>query len=755
MRSPGLRSAPRVRQHLAPASLTALLVTGMLMIAVAIAADRTVLSPRFYTGVLSEADAYGRIYSEVLRDPALVSGVGARPQEIALARPAALGALRLLAPPEALAQAADVAAAWWVDALRGVARGPAAVDGGTLQSGIADYLVRRIAEPAPDAREQLGRMVGDLAGALAGRQSVRVPVLDEGASALLARALGNLGGGEAIGAARMSAGLRALAPDRLAALAGPRAAAGRAWWSTAEGEWRRLTDREESPLAGAGTVLWVATRVAPVLGLVLVAAGGAGGCLLARRRGTSALRWLARSLLAAGGTVGAALLALHVAAPAFAQRAVAASPVPLPPAADALARDVLAIALREVAWSAAPVAAGCAAGALVLLAAPLVRAAWRRRLDWAVISRTWRQTAQAGSAGLVLLAPFAAPLGGPQAAGGFGAHAGPETAVLGCNGLVELCDRRVDEVFFAGTHNSMSAASLRWVFPAQDAAIPQQLEAGYRALLLDTHTWAESRAPIDGLREELTPDQRGVLDTLLSPFEADRPGTYLCHGYCGFGATPLVEGLRQVNEFLDAHPREVVLLFMEDYISVADTRAALVDSGLFGRVYAGGGPWPTLGALIERDERVLVFSEHTRDGPAWYHSQRRFVRESGMAAPDAEAPTCRLRRGRDTHRLVLLKHWAPTLPSDPANAERLNAREAIAARVAACGAAETQGMVVAVDFGETGDVVAAVRELNRRDTPAPPAVTRRSLAGAARGAATLLSRPPVALEAAARALVSR
>ena len=33
----------------------------------------------------------------------------------------------------------------------------------------------------------------------------------------------------------------------------------------------------------------------------------------------------------------------------------------------------------------------------------------------------------------------------------------PAMAESGCNGHVELCDRRLDEVVFAGTHNSMAA----------------------------------------------------------------------------------------------------------------------------------------------------------------------------------------------------------------------------------------------------------------------------------------------------------
>ena len=54
----------------------------------------------------------------------------------------------------------------------------------------------------------------------------------------------------------------------------------------------------------------------------------------------------------------------------------------------------------------------------------------------------------------------------------------------GCNGFVVLCDRRVDEVAFAGTHNSMAASSEEgWVFGRQTGGLLAQLSFGVRAFL--------------------------------------------------------------------------------------------------------------------------------------------------------------------------------------------------------------------------------------------------------------------------------
>jgi len=48
-----------------------------------------------------------------------------------------------------------------------------------------------------------------------------------------------------------------------------------------------------------------------------------------------------------------------------------------------------------------------------------------------------------------------------------------------CNGSEALCDRRLDQVAFAATHNSMSAADQpAWRFTQQEMGISAQLEAG-------------------------------------------------------------------------------------------------------------------------------------------------------------------------------------------------------------------------------------------------------------------------------------
>ena len=100
-----------------------------------------------------------------------------------------------------------------------------------------------------------------------------------------------------------------------------------------------------------------------------------------------------------------------------------------------------------------------------------------------------------------------------------------------CNGAALLCARHFDQVVLPGAHNAMSAASLGWRIPNQSVAIPEQLETGIRALLIDTHYG------------RLQPDGTVKTDDDGSVTEGER-GLYLCHVACELGATPLVPALR-------------------------------------------------------------------------------------------------------------------------------------------------------------------------------------------------------------------
>lgn len=209
-----------------------------------------------------------------------------------------------------------------------------------------------------------------------------------------------------------------------------------------------------------------------------------------------------------------------------------------------------------------------------------------------------------------------------------------------CNGHVELCDRRLDEVAFAASHNSMSARrDPGWLFAEQDLGIPAQLSYGIRSLLMKTHYGIPSGVNLTGAqlvitdqgaelatspRESsalLTPEQQRRAEAIAASAKVDPAlrDVYLCHVNCELGATKFTDALRYLRQFLDANPNEVIILVIGNYISDADTEKAFRDTKLFDRLWSlePGAPLPTLRQMIESRRNIVMFAEFGTDHPTW------------------------------------------------------------------------------------------------------------------------------------------
>jgi hypothetical protein len=314
---------------------------------------------------------------------------------------------------------------------------------------------------------------------------------------------------------------------------------------------------------------------------------------------------------------------------------------------------------------------------------------------------------------------------------------GPAVARVGrCNGHATLCDRRVDQVAFLGTHNAMAAADEPgWFFAAQDVGISQQLADGVRALMIDTHYGistprgvATELAPENSKRSKLVAEigERGVataerVTRRIGRNPKGQRQLFLCHTLCEVGATRALDALRAVHRFMVRHPEEVVVLSIQDETSAADTAKAIRDSGLADEVYLGDAqrPWPTLRELIDRDERVIVLAENRAGGAPWIHQQPAIMQETpflfrSVAALEAPA-SCEPNRGGTAGSLLLINHWVDTPPLPLVSiARRVNAHDFLAGRVARC--RKRRAMlpnVVAVDFYREGAAAQVVDELNR------------------------------------------
>jgi hypothetical protein len=286
-----------------------------------------------------------------------------------------------------------------------------------------------------------------------------------------------------------------------------------------------------------------------------------------------------------------------------------------------------------------------------------------------------------------------------------------------CNGLAELCDRRVDQVTFAGTHNAMAAGKEGWYAPNQQNGITAQLRSGIRALLIDAQYW-ETDASIAGQTGN-SPTIAPQLQAILRSFN-DKPvaGPLLCHSFCALGYKPLADGLSDIRAFLDTHRNEVLIVIVEDYIRPDDMEQAMRESGLLKYAYVydlrNRSPWPTLRELIERDERLIMFSENGRSGTAgWYPVAWQLIQDTPFRYPSVDSFDCRPNRGTSQNALLLMNHWVFSIIPSEKDAALANRYDVLKRRAELC--LRDRGQlpnIIAVDFAETGELHRVVRELN-------------------------------------------
>src|SRR5829696_7899812 len=302
----------------------------------------------------------------------------------------------------------------------------------------------------------------------------------------------------------------------------------------------------------------------------------------------------------------------------------------------------------------------------------------------------------------------------------------------GCNGLRAMCDRRLDQVVLAGTHNSYAAADEPgWLFANQRFGIARQLRDGIRALLIDIHLGAPDprsgrvRTDLEAegsdrnkVARELSPAALRTADRLVGRAGVGRPTgprrPYLCHTLCELGAEPLDEQLGILRRFLTANPREVVLLFVEPYVPVATIEQALRDANLLSQAAtpSPGAPLPTLGDLVAADTRLIVLAEQDGGERPWYLDGFELVQDTPLGATRPSQLSCARFRGRPDSQLLMLNHWIPPFPPSVTRNQRIGG-SFLRGLVGRCERERSMlPNLIAVDFYERTHVVEIARGLN-------------------------------------------
>ncbi|MFE7860680.1 PI-PLC domain-containing protein [Streptomyces sp. NPDC057403] len=295
-----------------------------------------------------------------------------------------------------------------------------------------------------------------------------------------------------------------------------------------------------------------------------------------------------------------------------------------------------------------------------------------------------------------------------------------------CQGSPRWCGLRYDELAQLAAHNAMSTTADRFISPEQDPDIVGQLNAGVRVLLLDTHHWERpGQIAARIATSAFSPALRRQLTRTLQRVDPYRPGLWLCHSVCGAGALELTATLRQIGDWLDAHPTEIVTLILQDGISSRETRRAFENAGLTDLLYEPdpdpGRPWPLLKDMIDSGRRLVVFAQRA-DGPApWYRNFYRYGMETPFAVRSPAEMTCAPQRGGTGKRLFLLNHFITDGGARRLYAGTVNSRQAVLQRAHACERIRGRPVnFVAVDYATVGDARSAVAALNAERVRAEP-----------------------------------
>lgn len=302
----------------------------------------------------------------------------------------------------------------------------------------------------------------------------------------------------------------------------------------------------------------------------------------------------------------------------------------------------------------------------------------------------------------------------------------------GCNGLRAMCERRLDQVVFAATHNSYAAAEEPgWLFANQRFGIARQLRDGIRALLVDIHLGApdprSGRIRTDLQAEgsdrnkvarELSPAALRTADRLVGRAGVGKPvgrsQPYLCHTLCELGAEPLDEQLGILRQFLTANPREVVLLFVEPYVPVTTIEQALRDANLLSQAatLSPDAPLPTLSELVAADTRLVVLAEEDGGERPWYLDGFALVQDTPLGATRPSQLSCARFRGRADSPLLMLNHWIPPFPPSVTRNQRIGG-SFLRRMIGRCERERSMlPNLIAVDFYERTHVVEIARSLN-------------------------------------------
>ena len=183
-----------------------------------------------------------------------------------------------------------------------------------------------------------------------------------------------------------------------------------------------------------------------------------------------------------------------------------------------------------------------------------------------------------------------------------------------------------------------------------------------------------------------------------------------------------------LDDFLDRNLTDVVVIDIEDYVQPKDLKQALIDNGLWDRVWKPNPKqigWPSLYDMVatktkaqekvgERPRRLVVMSEKHPGVYPWLLGAYDVAQESPYTFTSTSQFNCNRTAAATDKAFFILNHWLrPNGPPDPVAAAKVNSQKVLTARMQDCIAKRGQlPNVVAVDFTAIGDLYKTVDLFN-------------------------------------------
>nr|PNR49485.1 hypothetical protein PHYPA_011381 [Physcomitrium patens] len=244
---------------------------------------------------------------------------------------------------------------------------------------------------------------------------------------------------------------------------------------------------------------------------------------------------------------------------------------------------------------------------------------------------------------------------------------------------------------------------------------------------------SESGVPIitffnqeDSVLEQLNNGVRGLM---LDMYDF-RNDIWLCHSFRGvcydFTAfRPASKTLAEIKTFLDSNPTEVITIFIEDYVTSPNGLTSLFSkAGLMkywmpvAAMPSYGRLWPTLQTMIQRNHRLLVFTQNsTKEATEGVAFQWRYTTENQYGDDGMNNSSCLKRGGSpamsDMSRSLIVQNYFPSNPN-PINACKHNS-DGLFKMLSTCYAASGNrwSNYIAVDFYKRSTGGGAFRALDR------------------------------------------